>query len=182
MPETVSSSSSRRRWKWYFLIVFLLSLLATGSLIVFNRSIQLTADQLAKERQRWETTRPVRYHFTYLRVENDEKAGKLYKVAVVGGKVVKAEVFDVQTRDRQGIEPPGAGTELSTAAAQGHSMDAVFDELGALLSLDARLGRRVFVRARFHPDHGAILEFVHRIMGTRERVQLSVLSFAGDGE
>lgn len=163
--------------KWYFLIVIVLALVGTASLWWFNQSIQLSRDDLAERHALWQRTRPADYDFAYLRVEDDSSTGKFYRVEVRQGKVVKAEEFTVQVRDRRDIDPPGTGVLLPAAEAQAHSMDGLFGSALALMDEDAAAGRRVYARARFHADNGAVLEFVHRVMGTRRRLQISIMAF-----
>jgi hypothetical protein len=168
---------SHSLWKWYFAVVIALTLLATAALWWFNQSIQLTRAQFNAERRRWEEKRPPAYRFSYFRVDDDSSTGVLYKVEVAGARVTRAEAFDVEVRERRDIEAKGEGRTLSPAKAQLHSMDELFRLLDGLLEEDARQERRVYVRARFHPDHGALLEFVHRVMHGQQRVQVSVVSF-----
>lgn len=161
-------------WKWFFLIVILLAVGATASLWWFNLRIQLKPEEFDRQHETWLVKRPESYFFEYLRVEDDASTGKLYRVTVTGGKVTEAYEFDVQVRERRDMNPPGTGKLLSPGDATRHSMDALFDSAARILAEDAALERRVYVRATFHPENGAILDFVHRIMGTRQRLQLSV--------
>lgn len=177
MAGESASGRSRSLWKWYFIVIIALTLLATGSLWWFNWSIQLTPEDLAAHRGAWEQKQPRRYRFSYLRVADDADTGRLYRVEVVDRKVLRAEEFEVAVRDRTEVESFGTGRILDGAEAARHSIEGLFDVAKALMDEDAKLGRRVYVRARFHSDHGALLDFVHRVMRSRQRLQLSILSF-----
>src|SRR5262245_35401227 len=136
LTRTPAAPVRSNLWKWYFLVVIGLTLAATAALWWFNRSIQLSAEELAAQRHLWETQGPADYSFTYYRVEDDRTEGKLYKVDVRAGKVVKAEEFDVNIRDRREIDPPKEGRTLAAEAAEQHSMDALYREAAALLADD----------------------------------------------
>jgi hypothetical protein len=161
----------------YFLVVIALSVAAAAALWFFNVSIQLTPEELAEQRQLWKKHGPSDYFLGYLRLEDEESTGKFYQVEVRGGKVTQAREHIVNVRAGREIDPPGEGRPLSAEEAQEHTMDRLFDLVQAQLDEDQKAGRRVYRRARFHPDNGALLEFVHRPMGTRQRLQISVQAF-----
>ena len=166
-----------RLWLIYFLVVIVLSVAATAALWYFNVSIQLTPEELAEERQLWKEKGPSDYFLAYLRLEDEESTGKLYQVEVHGGKVTQAREHTVNVRAGRETDPPGEGRTLTVEEGQQHTMDRLFDLVQAQLDQDQKVGRRVYRRARFHPDNGALLEYVHRPMGTRQRLQISVQAF-----
>jgi hypothetical protein len=168
--------------KWFFVIVILLAVAATAFLWWFNVQIQLTPEEFARQRAIWAEERPDDYYLEYLRVEDDESTGKFYRVSVHAGKVSAAQEYDVQIRERREINPPGEGKHLSLEEAQKHSLDALFQLADQLLAEDAVSGRRVYVRGRFHAGNGAMLDFVHRVMGSPRRVQINVLKFRHGAE
>jgi len=177
-PVSSPTRPNPNLWKWFFGIVILLTVGATAGLWLFNQWIQLTPEELAAQRANWEKNKPADYFLTYLLVENDSDAGLVYKVHVRGGEVKQAREFAVRVRERREVDPPEEeGRILDSDEAKRHTMDALYELAASIVADDRANERRVYCRARFLPENGAILEFVRRRMGSRERTQISVLAF-----
>ena len=57
------------------------------------------------------------------------------------------------------------------------SMDALFDDIERFLKMDAEKGKpRTYMRALFDPADGHLLHYIRRVMGSRERVEITVQS------
>lgn len=150
-------------WIWYFVIVFGLAVLGTVWLGVFNLKLQLTQQQLTAARDKWDARKPADYDLVYTIKNDDDSQGPEYSIRVRGGKLVHV------------LED---GVALYAERAAQHTMDAIFELVQKNLDADSQPGaEKVYVRARFHEGNGAVLEYVRRIMGTHQRLEISVKKF-----
>lgn len=150
-------------WIWYFVIVGVLTLLATATLTVFNLRLQLTQAEWSAMRELWRARGPADYDLRYTVKRNDETDGTEYDVQVRGGKVVRA------WED---------GVEVAAEKLSEFGMEALFQVMKKNLDHDLQPGApRVYARARFDDETGAVLSYVRRVMKSRERYEVSVKSY-----
>lgn len=150
-------------WIWYFVIVVVLGALGTVWLVDFNLRLQLKHEPLAANKALWDANKPADYDLVYTIKMDDETQGVRYTVRVRANKLVYV------------LEQ---GVELAPEQAARHTMDALFDLLHKYLDADGVPGAaKVYARARFHDANGAILEYVRRIMRTRQRLEIAINRF-----
>jgi hypothetical protein len=153
---------TNRRWIWFFVTLAVLTVLAITVLAVYNLRLQLKPEQLAAARKLWEQKGPRDYQFKYTVRTGDERDGDEFVVQVRGSTVTSVKLN---------------GRLLDKDKYIYHSMDAKFDEIEEFLKKDAEKGRpRTYTRALFDSADGHLLHFVRRVMGTRERVEITVES------
>src|SRR5688572_15010149 len=90
-------------WKWFFLILGLLSLSATVSLICYNLWQQLTPEQFDAARKRWNQHGPKSYHLSFkesFTSADGQTASNEYAVTVRNGKVVDVVVNGIPKTER----------------------------------------------------------------------------------
>lgn len=146
-------------WIWYFLILVVLTLAATIGVASYNLLQQLKPEQLEAARQQWKDSGLSDYSLGYTIKNKDEKIVE-YLVQVKGGKVVEAYFNGLaETPDRLHY----------------YGMDRLFDYIEKFQHFDAQKGQpRVYVRAYFDERTGAVLKYIRRVMGSRERVEITV--------
>src|SRR5437016_2156392 len=85
-------------WLWYFIIVAVLTVAATGGLIWYNLRQQLTPEKLEAARQLWQAKGPRDYDLDYtVRGKMDTD----FRVKVRGRKVVFAEPDNHSLEEKQ---------------------------------------------------------------------------------
>jgi hypothetical protein len=155
-----------RRWIWYFALLFALALVATVVLVVYNLRQQLKPEQLAAARALWKERGPANYTMSYTTRVNEEPADR-YWAKVQGGTVVDAK-YNGQS------EPPERRAY--------RSMDGLFDFVEKFMQMDTEPGRpKTYVRAIFDDQKtGGLRWYVRRVMGSRQRVEITVDAFSID--
>jgi hypothetical protein len=147
----------RRAWVWYFVLLAVLTVTSITVLIRFNLGQQLTLAKLAEARARWETNGPKSYDIALQKRGTIEE---IQRVEVRDGKVVWAIVN---------------GRPLEPRLYAYSDMPALFDFIEDFLKLDSEPGkRRTFCTAAFDPGDGHVVHFVRRVMGTTERIEITV--------
>jgi hypothetical protein len=155
---------TNRRWIWFFVVLTAMGILAVGSLTLYNLAQQLKPEELAAARRRWKEKGPRSYQLSYqVKAGIAPQTTTSYVVRVRDGKVVSATVnMRPEARQRFGY----------------YGMEALFDYIGEFLERDAKLPRRIYIRAFFDPDNGALQWFVRRVTGGTERVEITVKPLA----
>jgi hypothetical protein len=169
------SPYSRRSWVLFFLVLSGLGLAALTIPIVYNLSLQLRPGQLAAARQRWRSKAPADYDLKVLEriTHGTEEEDNEYFVAVRGGRPVlmgcNGEVLFV--------DPALAwmlGLAILTVPQEdprAHDVEGMFDHIEETLKKDVSLGGRNYCTAAFDANDGHPQRFVHRVRGTRERLE-----------
>jgi len=151
-----------RGWIWYFAVLIFLSILATTTLIVYNLRLQLKPEQLEAAHKLWDQKGPRDYTLTYLVRKNDETTTDRFVVTVKGGAAVQSQ-FNGVAEEPERLPHRGMG--------------AMFNDVERFMENDTKAGApRVYVRAIFDEQNGAILWYVHRVMGGTQRVEITVES------
>lgn len=160
MSTAANARVPNRRWIWYFVVLVLLTIAAVATLIVYNLGQQLKREQLAAARELWKSNSLKSYQLTYTQKKGSDARAETYVVRVRSGKVVSVSLD---------------GRPLEKRLYSFFGMEALFDYILDFLEQDARPDRpRTFARARFDPDSGALRDYVRRVMGGSERVEIKV--------
>jgi hypothetical protein len=159
-------SSKNHGWIWYFVIVFVLAIVATGVTIRYNFAMQLKPEMLEKAQALWYEKGPKDYLLAYtIKVNTVSKAGSSesethFLVRVKDGKAYEAKVNGIaQASERMGY----------------YGMQRFFQDIERFLEKDAEPGQpRTYTRAVFDPKTGALERYIRSVMSTGDRVEINV--------
>jgi hypothetical protein len=162
-----SSPRRNRGWIWYFVILTLLAIGATSILVVYNLSQQLTREQFEKARKLWEEKGPKNYELRYTTRYGEDERLDHYVVVVRGGEVQSVTVNNtIRLKQEQFHE---------------YGMTALFNNIEDFLDRDSKPGQpKVFKVARFSSTDGHLMHYVRRVMGGRERLEITVEEFKSE--
>jgi hypothetical protein len=147
-------------WIWYFVLLAVLTVLASGVLIAYNLRQQLKPEQVEEARKLWEKKGPASYVLAFTKRLGDSN---------------DAEEVVVRVRDRKVESVTLNGRTLEDRIKGYYDMSALFDQIEENLEKDAKSGApRAFVRARFDPNDGHLLGYVRRVMGSRPIVRVEI--------
>lgn len=178
-PAT-SPRPKNRLWIWFFLTVTALTVAATVFLAWFNLQVQLTPEKLADQRARWGKERPADYEVVFTVRENATPAAESFRAGLglepnaPEGEAVKYQVLVreglvVEARENERLLPRDCWERLT--------MEHLFGIAQDRMDSDRAANRRVYVRARFEEKTGGLLEYVRRVMRSRERQEFALTTF-----
>ena len=153
-----------RGWKWYFAALILLTLAATVSLIVYNLWQQLTLEKFENNLKLWQQKGPKSYTLVYkdkFTSQGGDEQTNHYVVKVVNRKVKEVLVNGVPKEER----------------LEYHDMDGLLGFIERFFEMDEKEKRKVYRKAVFDENTGALRYFVRSVMATRERQEIVVESF-----
>jgi hypothetical protein len=130
-------------------------------MIRYNLSLQLTPEKLQAARTLWKEKGPRSYRMVYTKQLGDDPRKDRFVVEVRNGQV--QSVIMNQT------------VFLEPEQVPYHSMDRLLADIARSLEQDQKEGKKVYTKASFDPHTGALKDYIRRVMGSRERVQLQVL-------
>lgn len=149
---------NNRGWIWYFVVLGALTLLATSVLVVYNLRQQLKPEELEAARHTWKNHGLRDYHLVYTIRINEEPNADRYEVWVVGGRATRVLV-NGREDDR----------------LHWYGMEKLFGYIETNLERDGNKGQpRSYTRAIFDHGTGALRWYVRRVMGSRERVEMTI--------
>jgi len=160
-----NAQPARYRWVWFFVVLGVLTTGGIAANVWFNLYQQLTPEKLEQARRLWQEKGPSGYRLDYTikREVNADPAGTVpqnYSVQVNGQKVL------VTTTDGKDLEP---------SEYEFGSMDSLFDAIARQLRADSDPAHpRAFVKADFDGADGHVTHYVHSVMRTRERLEVTV--------
>jgi hypothetical protein len=158
-------------WVWYFAFLLVASVGVAGVMIWFNLSIQLTPEQLDAAWKRWKEHGPRNYRLTYTKqiTNNDHEATDELVATVQDGRAWEVFLNGARLLDDEGhVITPG------DERLQYHTMNALFRDVDRFLELDAKENRKTYTVAGFDKETGALVRYIRRVMGTRQRLELDV--------
>lgn len=162
----------------FFLVLAVLSCGAIVVPLVYNLSIQLRPEQVAEARRRWETNAPADYDLEYLirTTHSGQEEEEQYRVLVRGGRAILiVDNGDVVYVDSSLAFAGGPGVlALSSTDAGQYDVPGLFARIETALRQDEASNRRNFATAQFDPKDGHPFHYVHRVQGTKERVEWNV--------
>jgi hypothetical protein len=157
----VPRAPKNHAWLWIFLFLIVASIAVAAVMIWYNLRLQLKPEQLEAARALWKERGPRDYRMVYTTQLRDESHKDRFVVEVRAGRV--QSVIMNQT------------LFLNTREMAYHSMERLYSEIAQSLEKDAKEGRKVYTRANFDGATGALQDYVRRVMGSRERVQIQVI-------
>lgn len=180
MPPLPPPSRRRtRRWVVFFALLAVMAAAGVVLPIVYNLGLQLKPEQVAAARERWRAHGTGDYELDYrVKIDGTPQAGEYdYAVQVRGGKVVFVGCNGVVLW----IEPAAALAAGLAARApppedvRAYGVEAIFREIETALRQDAESGnRRTYATASFDARDGHPTHYVHRVGGTKERVEWTI--------
>jgi hypothetical protein len=146
-----------RGWIWYFVVLGLLTAVAVGVLLTFNLQQQLKPEQVEAARRLWDAKGPANYDMTYTQ-----------KGSAPG-------TFRVEVRNRKPTSVIRDGQLLEERLYRYSDMPALFGFIEDSLRNDAEPGKaRTFTVATFDPNDGHLIHYIRRVMGGKERIEITV--------
>jgi hypothetical protein len=165
-PSNGSDRPPRRlkTYVWYFLALAVLSAAAIIIPIIANLKQQLTPEQLADARARWQQHGPASYDLRYVERIDSEEVGDEYMVKVrdreivslrVNGQLVALETMKPEQRRK-------------------YTVPGMFDQIEEHLTEEKDGHRRNFATADFDPATGYPRHYIRRVHGSRSRLEWMV--------
>jgi hypothetical protein len=152
----------RSSWRWvsFFLTLAVLGGAAVTINLVYNLSLQLRPEQVARARELWRQHAPADYELEWLvrTTHGTQEQDEEYFLSVRDGRPVSLRC-DGQTLTLPRQEPRVQG------------VPTMFDAMEEILRQDVSVGGRNYCTAKFDPHDGHPQHFVHRVRGTAERVE-----------
>jgi hypothetical protein len=173
MTPTLHRPTRSRAWLAFFAVLVVLAAAGVTLPIVYNLGQQLTAEELATARARWDAAGPADYDLTFsIRYDGDQLAER-HIVSVRDGKpafaVCEGEVI---------YAAPALGSLLGLAGYHGErqrprDMPAIFGHIADLLKDQEESGGKHFLAVAFDPRNGHPRRVVRRVRrsSTREEWQ-----------
>jgi hypothetical protein len=159
----MTSAKRNLGWLWYLLTLALLAIVAIAWLIFYNMGQQLKPEQLAAARLLWQQNGPSDYRLVYTVKRGLSEEPDHYVVTVRGGKAVSA-VYNNRLREPE-------------ERLRHYGMPALFNFIEDDMRLDAQPGQaRTYSRAIFDAGDGHLRWYVRRIMGSKQRQEITVES------
>jgi len=164
----MTPSPKNRRWLWYFLTLAVLSTVATTTLVVYNLRQQLDPRHVRDAIGLWQQSGPTAYVLVYTAKKN-EQTGEMndhYVVKVKGG-----EAYEVLVN----------GLPLEARQLPNYGMPQLLQYINRFMEIDAEPGRpKTYTRGVFDGRTGALAWYVRRVMGSRQRVEITVESMKAE--
>jgi hypothetical protein len=158
-----------RRWLWYFVGVggvaaVLLTWLALYIRNELDPARQLNLEQLRAARNLWKEHGPKDYQMLYKVRRGRGGDADTYFVEVRGGRVISVVLNGDQRLEADKLEY--------------HSMVGLFNDIELFLKRDEQPNSpQSFCRGYFAKEDGRLVQFVRRVVGTDERVDIFVETF-----
>jgi hypothetical protein len=159
----------KRRWLWYFVGVGVVAAVLLTWLALYIRneldpSRQLNLEQLRTARNLWKEKGPKDYQMLYKVKRGRDGDTDSYFVEVRDGRVVSVVLNGKQHLEADKLEY--------------HSMVGLFNDIELFLKRDEQPNSpQTFCRGYFAKDDGHLVQFVRRVVGTEERVDIFVETF-----
>jgi len=167
--STEQVPAKNRNWIWYFLGIALVAVVLLTWLALFIQQQiapdrQLKPEELRSARKRWEASKIKDYQMVYTVIPAAGAKKDQFFVDVRGGKV-REVVMNGKER-------------LPEEQLEFHSMEGLFNDIDLFLYRDGRPDSPpTFCRGYFDSSDGHLLQFVRRVVGGTERVEIKVEEF-----
>ncbi len=161
----METSAKNRNWLWYFLVLAVLTIIATATLATYNIRQQLKSEQLDAAIAIWRAKGPADYVLVY-NAKKTEQSGEMndhYVVKVKGGKAYEVLVNGLPLPEERQLAYYG--------------MHRLLQDIERFMELDAEKDRpKTYTRGVFNGKNGALAWYVRRVMGSRQRLEITVES------
>ena len=174
VPNPAPPRKKNNAWICFFVFVTVASVGVAVFLIWWNLHIQLTPELLEKAEILWQENGPANYNMVYTKRLNDD---------------AKVDKFEVEVRAEQVTKVFMNGKPLSKDEDEDkkmrihHSMDRLFRDIDRFMDIDQKPNApKVYVTAIFDDKTGAMLRYIRRVMGSKQRLEIHVAMDALDTE
>jgi len=161
-----------KNWIWFFGILAVLAAAALTLSLAFNLRQQLKLEDVVQAKKLWQSKGPADYVLEYTKIlesRGSDKTTNQFVVTVRKGRTVAV----VLKQKSPGLDD--AEQSLPARQYSYYGMDALFDDLEALLEQDAKPGRpRTFNRAIFDSQDGHLIHFTRSISAEGVRLEIRV--------
>jgi hypothetical protein len=158
----MNAPAGNRNWLWFFLTLAALTILATATLAIFNIRQQLQRETVTKAIELWRANGPKDYLLIYTGKKTQDSGDIVdhYVVEVRGGEA--REVFV-------------NGTKLDGRQLPFYGMHRLLHDIDHFMETDAEPGKpKTYTRGIFDGRTGALGWYVRRVMGSRQRLEITV--------
>jgi hypothetical protein len=162
-----ASPRTSRSWIWFFAILIILTVGGITWEVWYNLHQQLKPEQFSEARELWRERGPRDYTLNY-------KIKLGYNPDPTGALEVE---YTVEVRNSKAATVVGLpySQRLNRGEYEFDTMDSLFDHIEKQMRADAEPGKpQPFVQATFDDDDGHVIHYVHSVMRTRERLEVSV--------
>jgi hypothetical protein len=157
-----------RRWIWFFAALIVLGAAAISINWVYSVWQQLRPDRLAASRALWKEHGPASYDLEYVVKEENTPGG-------AAGDDARIDYYKVQVRGGQARSATRNDVPLSPDEAMRHDVNALFDLIQKHLESDGGPGQpRTYAHAHFDDADGHPVHYVRRVMGSRQRLEITI--------
>lgn len=154
-----------RSWIWYFVVLAILTIIATSTLAIYNIRQQLKPETLDTAIALWNAKGPKDYVLVYTTKKTDLSGDSddHYVVKVKDGRPYEVLINGL---------PPAEERQLAY-----YGMNRLLQYIEQFMEIDAQPGKpKTYLRGDFDGKTGALLRYVRRVMGTRQRLEITVES------
>ena len=154
-----------RKWIWYFAVLAVLTIIATATLAIYNIRQQLKPEQVNVAIALWNAKGPKDYVLVYTAKKTD-----------LSGDT--DDHYVVKVKDGQAYEVLLNGLPLVEERQLAYfGMNRLLQYIERFMEIDAEPGSpKTYRRGDFDGKTGALLRYVRRVMGTRQRLEITVES------
>jgi hypothetical protein len=153
-----------RKWIWYFAVLGVLTVIATSTLAVYNIKQQLKPEQLAAAIDLWDAQGPKNYVLEYTARKTVES-------------VDMSDAYIVKVKDGVAYEVLDNGQPLEPRQLAYYGMHRLLQDVERFMEMDMKPGApSTYRRGDFDGKTGALVRYVRRVMGTRQRLEINVHS------
>jgi hypothetical protein len=171
MSEATNPTPPKRKnygWIAYFVFLVVASVGAMLFMIDYNLRLQLKPEQLEEAKTLWAMKGPKNYDMIYTKRINEEQPIK-FAVKVRGGQVQEVLM------NGKPLEPD---EDRKDDMRIYHSMGAMYHDFDGTMRRDQEPNApKVYVSLKYDDQTGRVIEYIHRNMRTKQRVQITVEKF-----
>lgn len=151
-------------WLWYFLTLAAMTVLAVAILVVYNLNQQLKKEHIDAAIALWKTNGHKNYVLVYT-AKKTEKSNEM------------TDHYVVKVKDGQTYEVLVNGLPLDSRQHGDYGMGQLLRAIERFKEIDSEPGRpKTYTRGVFDGRTGALAWYVRRVMGTRQRLEITVES------
>jgi hypothetical protein len=176
-PQSAIRNPRRRSPAFYFFVVLVgMASVAIVLPIVYNLGLQLKPGDVAEARRKWQENGPRDYDLELMRRVDQSETPDEYRIKVRGGRVTsvvgKADGILLIDETVGLALGPWIRAKSPPDNMPPCTVDEMLDEIQSRARRDAEsTGRRNFATASFDSRDGHPHRYVHRVAGTKQRLE-----------
>lgn len=155
-----------KKWIWYFLVLACLGSLAVVIPILYNLSMQLTPEKLARAQAQWQQNPLDDYQLQYSIKVDANKQMDRYRIVIEEGQVTSAHCN---------------GKSISLTDPLVWTIPELFQLIEDGLQKDQQTGQsKNYAIAYFEKKYGYPMRYIRRERGNRSRLEINVKLLTGE--